>query len=107
MVSYRVGDMIIHALPRRPVQGVGGNGQTDAAVVTPQIPVGADAWRDGNEWRPLSEIPPAWMPFLNRERGGPMDPRKLDKATQDLVALVEKESQARKLKPASPAKPKR
>lgn len=65
------------ALPRRPVQFIGSSGVSDAYLVCPIIPPGADAWRlTGGEWQPLSTIPRTWIPFLNRERGGEMDSRK-------------------------------
>lgn len=41
------------------------------------IPYGCTGWREGGTkaWRPLSEIPKHWLPFLNRERETEMDSR--------------------------------
>ena len=70
VVEYRVGCTVRSALPRRSVQARGNDGATDAAVVCPLIPVGADAWRLPTEtgWRPLAELPPEWRPFLQRSK---------------------------------------
>jgi hypothetical protein len=75
---YRVGVTARSTLPRNPVESVSSSGATNAALVCPQIPVGADAWRaDPNDsWKPLGLLPPAWLPFLNRKRGTPMDARR-------------------------------
>lgn len=65
------------ALPRRQVQFIGSSGVSDAYLVCVAIPPGADAWRvPAGDWQPLSNLPAAWMPFLNRQRGGEMDARK-------------------------------
>lgn len=70
--------VILHALPRRPVETVSTSGKTTASYVRPTIPLGCDGWRLVAEeaWRPLSDLPMAWRPFLDRKRGTPMDPRK-------------------------------
>ena len=75
MLEYRVGCTVRTALPRRPVQSISSSGQDDAALVCPQIPYGATAWRRATEetWHPMRELPEAWLPFLNRERPSPMD----------------------------------
>lgn len=76
-IEYRVGDTVRTALPRRPVQSISSSGATDAALVCPQIPIGAEAWRvpPATSWSKLSDLPAAWLPFLNRERGTVMDSR--------------------------------
>lgn len=58
----------VSALPRRKVESRGSSGITNVNDVRPSIPYGADGWRaDPNEaWRPLSDLPAAWLPFLNR-----------------------------------------
>lgn len=55
-----------YSLPRRKPQGKGGNGATDVAVVNPYVPFGAVAWRVPSEgiWRPVSELPAEWGPWL-------------------------------------------
>lgn len=64
-------------LPRSPVRSISTSGVTNVPEICPTIPVGADAWRvAGGEWRPMSEIPAAWRPFLDRPRGSEMDYRK-------------------------------
>jgi hypothetical protein len=75
-LEYRVGETVRVTLPRRPVQSVSTSGKTDADEVCPQIPLGADAWRrpDG-PWQSLDAIPPAWLPFLQRERPSALDYR--------------------------------
>lgn len=77
ILEYRCGVVIRHALPRTPVETLGSSGKTTAPWVCPTIPIGADAWRlvTETEWHPLDTLPKAWMPFLNRERPSPMDPR--------------------------------
>jgi hypothetical protein len=77
MIEYQVGTVVLTTLPRRPVSFRGSSGTTDANVIHPRIPVGCTAWRPAGEmaWRPLLEIPRHWLPFLQRERGTPMDPR--------------------------------
>ena len=77
IIQYRTGKITRTSLCRRPVRYIGTSGCTDAALVCPRIPIGADAWRvqSSDQWRPLSELPEAWLPFLNRERGTEMDPR--------------------------------
>jgi hypothetical protein len=69
ILYYRVGCTVRATLPRRPVSYVGSSGATDAAQVCPNIPHGADAWREepAGAWRPLKELPPAWLPWLNRD----------------------------------------
>jgi len=81
ILFYRLGTathpVSLPTLPRRPVRYVSSNGQTDAAIVCPRIPYGAQSWRidPEDEWQPLDTIPKHWLPFLNRERGTEMDPR--------------------------------
>ncbi len=77
ILEYRLGVVLIRALPRRPVFYVGSSGKTNATEVCPRIPHGATGWRltTEEEWKPLDTLPAAWMPFLNRERGTQMDPR--------------------------------
>jgi hypothetical protein len=88
--------VVLTSLPRRPVEHTSSNGQTNAAVVRPTIPVGADGWRvrDGDPWRPLDQLPPHWLPFLNRARGTSHDPRaKLDKKMLELMASLDAAAQ--------------
>lgn len=68
ILEYACGPVVIYALPRTPVSSVGSNGQTNEAIVHPQIPYGAYGWRLTNreEWQPLSSLPTEWMPYLNR-----------------------------------------
>lgn len=77
ILEYRLGPVLIRALPRRPVAFVGSSGKTNATDICPQIPYGATGWRlvTEEEWRPLETLPASWMPFLNRERGTQHDPR--------------------------------
>ena len=78
MLEYRMtSGIVLTALPRRPVETVGSSGRNTAPIVKPTIPHGANAWRRATEteWRPLSTLPAAWLPFLNRQRGTVMDPR--------------------------------
>jgi len=77
MLEYRTGSVVMTTLCRRPVRFISTSGDTDAKIVTPQIPVGCDGWRriGETEWHPLSDIPEEWMPFLQRERGTALDPR--------------------------------
>jgi hypothetical protein len=72
MIEYRMNGpdeapRILSALPRRPVRAVGTSGKTDAPIIRPQIPLGANAWRLPGEqdWRPLGALPRHWMPFVN------------------------------------------
>lgn len=77
ILYYRVGRTVRVTLPRRPVEYVSTSGVTNAHQVCPQIPYGADAWQvAGGPWRPLSEIPAHWLPYLQRERGTAHDSRK-------------------------------
>lgn len=77
ILHYRVGATVRATLPRTPVVYVSSSGSTNAATVCPCIPLGATGWRlaGEREWKPLSALPAAWMPFLNRARGSAMDPR--------------------------------
>lgn len=77
ILYWRMGECVKPTLCRRPVSYQASSGRTDAPEVCPQIPYGADGWRlsDDEPWRPLSELPQAWLPFLNRPRGSEMDPR--------------------------------
>ncbi len=76
IVEYRVGCTVRGALPRRRVESISSSGETNARIVCPTIPYGADAWRvAGGDWQPLESIPEAWRPFLMRQRGTLMDPR--------------------------------
>ena len=79
ILHYRVGKTIRIALPRTPVAYHGSSVATNATQVCPQVPLGCSGWQLVTDpkgfWRELSELPPAWMPFLNRERGTVMDPR--------------------------------
>lgn len=78
IIFYRLGDLVKSALPRTPVMFVGSNGGTNAAIVCPQIPSGATGWQLAGEtlWKPLRDLPPEWLPFLNRRRGTRHDPRR-------------------------------
>lgn len=59
--------VVLLALPRRPVESMGSSGITNAPIVRRSIPPGADGWRiDSGDWKPLSEIPKHWLPFLER-----------------------------------------
>ncbi len=80
IIEYRVGKMVLTTLPRRPVNFRGSSGTTDASTVRPRIPVGTDAWRvpPSLKWLRLDRLPKHWIPFLQRERGTPMDPRPKD-----------------------------
>jgi hypothetical protein len=82
MIEYRVGSTVRITLPRVPVHYVSSSGSTDAAIVCPRIPLGCTGWRRAGElaWRSLKDVPRAWMPFLDRERGTEMDPRPKPKA---------------------------
>lgn len=75
ILFYRVGKTCKPCLPRRPVQAVKAGGRTNAPVVCPQIPLGTTGWMlaTDTDWRPLSDLPKHWLPFLNRERLSPMD----------------------------------
>lgn len=74
LIFWKCGNTDRPALPRRPVSNVSTSGVTDADEVCPQIPYGATAWRlPGGTWQPIETIPAAWLPFLNRQRPGPMD----------------------------------
>jgi hypothetical protein len=77
IIFYRCGSTSRPALPRKPVESIGSNGETDAAQVCPQIPYGCDGWRidHRHEWKALSKLPAHWMPFLNRVRPSLKDPR--------------------------------
>jgi hypothetical protein len=76
LIEYRLDFAVLTAMPRKPVEFIGSSGATNAAQVCPRIPYGARAWRvPGGPWRPLSEMPKDWLPFVNRERGTEMDPR--------------------------------
>jgi hypothetical protein len=77
LIYYQLDFAVLTAFPRRPVVYVGSSGTTDAAQVNPQIPYGTRAWRLAitEPWRPLAELPKAWMPFLERKRPSEMDPR--------------------------------
>jgi hypothetical protein len=78
MIEYRCGGTVRTALPRRPVEAVSTSGDTNARIVCPTIPHGCTGWRlPGNLcWRKLESLPPHWLPFLNRERGTWLDPRR-------------------------------
>lgn len=79
IIDYRMASGLVkHALPREPVRYVGGNGNTNACIVCPRIPYGCTGWRVGPDdpWRPMDELPAAWMPLLMRRRGTPHDPRR-------------------------------
>lgn len=78
----------LYALPRRPVETVSSSGKTTASYVNPVVPHGAVAWRlvAEDEWHPLSELPEAWLPFLQRERGTVHDPRPKHKEKHKPVA---------------------
>jgi hypothetical protein len=74
---YDSGITVRVALPRTSVQFLGSSGISNAQQVCPTIPPGADAWRvPGGDWQPMNTIPLAWKPFLERQRGSEMDPRK-------------------------------
>lgn len=77
VIFYRCGSTSRIGLPRRPVHYVGTSGNTDARDVCPQIPYGCTGWKINqyHPWRPLTELPKHWLPFLDRERGSEMDPR--------------------------------
>lgn len=79
IIEYAVGCTVRYALPRTKVSYVSSNGQTNAPFVCPTIPYGATGWRlsHQSEWRPLSELPEPWLPFLNRQRPSDMDCRPL------------------------------
>lgn len=65
---------VLSSLPRRPVTAQGTSGKTDACIVRPQFPAGANAWRlPGREWQSLAAIPKHWMPFLDRKRESALD----------------------------------
>ena len=75
-LEYRVGEVVLPVLCRRKVETHGSSGKTDACIVHPQIPFGADAVRRvGGPWRELKDLPKAWMPWLDRARPSPGDPR--------------------------------
>lgn len=84
IIFYRCGKTSRPALPRRPVKYLRTSGATNAAEVCPQIPLGCTGWRADacGKWRPLSELPKEWMPFLNKMRPGPMDPRQALEVTK-------------------------
>lgn len=65
-LEYCVGKQVFPTLPRREIENV--NGVTNARVVHPRIPVGCTGWRrpPQREWKPLAELPPEWLPFLER-----------------------------------------
>lgn len=87
VVVYRLGmsrghdgepcPIVKSTLPRRPVSFIGSSGNTDAAMVCPTIPHGCTGWKllGETEWKPISELPPHWLPFLQRERGTAHDSR--------------------------------
>lgn len=77
MLWYRTRYTVLPTLPRKPVAFIGSSGDTNAHVVRPQIPYGATHWRvgDGDTWKPISELPARWLPFLDRTRPSQMDPR--------------------------------
>lgn len=79
IIYYRCGNVILTALPRTPVAFKGSSGATNAAIVKPRIPLGVThfgATIDGvRKWRPISEIPKEWLPFVQRNRRTAMDPR--------------------------------
>ncbi len=68
MLEYRCGSVVLTTLPRTPVVNISTSGDTNAKIVKPNIPYGVTGWRRCGEmeWRPLSELPAEWMPFLNR-----------------------------------------
>jgi hypothetical protein len=62
--TYGGKDLVLYSMPRRRVHSVGGNGNTDKAIVRHHVPIGAKAWRpsrDGEAWRPLSTLPADWL----------------------------------------------
>lgn len=71
--------IVLPTYPKRPVATISSSGNTDANRIRPRIPFGCTGWRlltdPPGQWRQLDSIPSCWMPFLNRERGSPMDPR--------------------------------
>jgi hypothetical protein len=77
MLEYRVGSTVRPTLCRRPVRYIGTSGKTDAPMICPRIPRGADAWRRCGEtvWYGFEQIPEHWLPFLQRMRESEMDPR--------------------------------
>lgn len=77
ILYYRVGKAVIPTLCRQPVKYISSSGVTNANVVCPTIPYGADAWRlrDTDPWQSFKDLPTAWLPYLNRVRGSEMDPR--------------------------------
>lgn len=81
IVEYRCGKTVRATLCRHPVAFIGSNGATDSPQVCPQIPLGCDGWRlvGESDWKPLEDIPAHWKPFLERERGTEMDPRRKPK----------------------------
>jgi hypothetical protein len=70
-------DVVLASYPRRQVESISSSGDTNADTVRPQMPYGWKGWRLLGEtvWHGLMEIPPAWLPFLDREKETPMDPR--------------------------------
>lgn len=77
IIEYACGPVVRYSLPRTPVEFISSSGKTTAAIVCPTIPRGTSGWRLSHqeEWRPLTELPEPWLPFLNRRRGTVMDPR--------------------------------
>lgn len=83
LIEYSLGQMadgtpkILVAMPRRPIEMRGSSGKHNADIVHPQIPVGTLGWRPmgDTQWYSLESIPEHWLPFLQRERPGPLDPR--------------------------------
>ena len=75
--TYPSGVCTVVALPRTPVKFLSTSGNTNAHDVCPKIPFGCTGWkRMGDlEWKPVSELPESWLPFLNRKRPSEMDPR--------------------------------
>lgn len=77
ILFWKVGATSRTALPRKAIEYLGSSGRTNQHDVCPQIPVGATAWQLATDthWRPMTTLPKAWLPFLNRERGTALDPR--------------------------------
>ena len=78
MIYYRMPSGVVRStLPRKSVEFLGSSGATNAAVICPTIPLGADAWSmpGSDDWRPIDTIPQHWLPYLSRKRGTPHDGR--------------------------------
>lgn len=86
ILEYKLGDVLIRALPRTPIRFQGSGGRTNCTDVCQRIPHGAAGWRLMSEatWRPMATLPPHWMPFLNRKRPSQMDPRPEVKLTKEV-----------------------